>query len=233
MKQLTLWDNCWMWGDPFAEGGAQSDARYFYGNTYALLREVVKNEWVRTYSLWRKDTLDSRTNVDELLEVVYYLKEATDGQYKNVHEYIATRLGTSRQRVARLLKFVSIEIYLEETSLFGHIRQNMASISEAPDIMWKPSEKEIQRKKLSVARICAAGFDGCLGDSKSGKVPLCLPCHTKASQEYGLMLKYPEWLLAEIERIRNEHYKAACDACYEDYHGTMSIDELETYLDAG
>lgn len=232
MKQLTVWDDVWMWGNPLDEH-PHSDARYFHGNTYALLRDVIKNEWLRTYALWRRDTIDSKTDKDELLEVMYYLREATGGKYKNVHDYIAARLGCSRQRVARLLLLISIDIFQEEKSNFGHIDQNMASISVETDTTWKPSETAIQRKKLSVSRICAYGDKGCTGESKSGKVPFCLSCHKKASHKFGLMTSYPEWLLAEIERIRNEHYKLSVDACYEDHHGTISIDELESYLDAG
>ena len=229
MKQLSFWDDCWVWGNPLDEH-PHSYARYFHGNAYSLLREVVKNEWLRTYALWRAFTIDTRTDKDELLEVFYYFKEATEGNYKNVHEYIAARIGCSRQRVARLLSLVSIEIYQEEISSYGHIRQNVHSINERADTTWKPSPKEVRRKMAGIKRICAGGFDGCLEDSTTGKVPLCLPCHHKVNNQYGSM---PHWLLEEIKRIENEHYKAARDACYEDHHGTMSIDELESYLDAG
>jgi len=234
MKQLSFWDDCWMWGSEPLVKHPHSDARYFHGVSDTLLRKIIDREWIRTYSLWRRDMIAIKTDENELLEVMALFIEAHQGNYKNVQDYIAVRIGCSQPRVSRLLRMINIDIFLDEMNNYEYINQNMAFISsEAIDSTWKPSEKVIQRKKLSMPRICAGGFEGCTGDSTSGKIPLCLPCHKKASQDYGLMISYPHWLLAEIERIRNEHYKATVDACYEDHHGTMSIDELESYLDAG
>lgn len=232
MKQLSLWDGCWVWGNPLVEY-PHSDARYFYGDTYALLREVVKNEWLRTYTLWRRDLIATITDKNELLEVMYYLNEAIQDNYKNVQEYIGVRIGCDRFRVARLLRLISIDIFQEEIANYAHIAQNVHSISEGTIPSWKPSRSDIRRKMAGIKRICAGGFEGCTGDSRNGKVALCLSCHKQASRDYTLMTYYPHWLLEEIKRIENEHYKLSVDACHEDYHGTMSIDELETYLDAG
>lgn len=226
------WDDCNKWGTPLHQN-PHSDSRYFYGNTYALMRQVIQKEWLRTYTLWRRDLIDVKSNPDELLEVAYYLKEAIDGNYKNQHEYIAARLGCDRFRVMRLLRLISIDMFQEELGSSALLGQNVHSISEGAETTWRPSRADVRKKMAGIKRICAGGYDGCAGDSTTGKVSLCLSCHRKASEEYGLMTNYPHWLLEEIKRIENEHRKASVDACYEDYHGTVSIDELESYLDAG
>ena len=135
--------------------------------------------------------------------------------------YVAKSLGIHKSNASRLLKRAKIATFDE----------NVACIDESI-ITWTPAREIIDKKRLALPRICAGGWDRCTGETQTGLLPLCKPCHETALMEYGSTFHFPQWLNAEIRRIRVEHYNRAKDACYKDYYGTMSIEETETYLDA-
>ena len=148
---------------------------------------------------------------------------------KDIQSYIAHRLNTSQPRVSRLLTLASITKTGEELTDYEYEPVKTSFISDTSLTNWYPSQKQIKKKMASIPRICAAGYEGCKGTTNSGKLAICYPCHVKIIADGKGM---PQWAIEEESRIRRDHYKVAVDACFEDYYGTISIDEAESYLDA-
>jgi len=209
-----------------------SDSRFMYEAHYGLLRRVVDKEFGRTLTLWYQDCIQLKTDKDELLKVLALEHEAKRLNIQDIQEYIAVRIERSQPTVSRLLELISLAYTHNELTISEYLGDNVAFIGDGEEISWKPSRKEIERKKKSIPRICAGSFDGCKGESGNGALPLCKPCHQKALSQYGSSFMFPDWLQSEINRIRREHYELVKDACYKDYYGTASIEETEHYLDA-
>lgn len=133
--------------------------------------------------------------------------------------YVAKRLGIKQNSASELIKRAKIR----------YIDENFHSMDEGILITYNPTEQEIKRKMASIPRICAGSFDGCLGETRNGKVALCFPCHVRLKVEYPLI---PEWYISEAQRIESEHRKLAINACHKDHYGTVSIEEYESYMDA-
>jgi hypothetical protein len=228
---LRWYDDVRAWGNPHLKP-PKSDAVYFGEDTYTLMRDVIGAEFSRTYALWRQNKIQAHTNDEELLEVAALEIEAKKLNIKDVQIYIAVRIGCSQQRVSLLLQLISIDRMTDEYGNFWYTGSNLPFIGDGEEIQWSPPQEMIRKKKLAIPRICAGGFNNCSGDSTNGKVPMCFNCHTHALRNYGSSFDYPEWLQSEIRRIETEHYAAARDACYKDRYGTLSLDEVEFYLDA-
>ena len=127
-----------------------------------------------------------------------------------------------------LISFARIE---EEIRAYEYLGETSYGISEGQMQNWYPSKKEIEHKAASIPRMCAVGHKGCKGETRNGKVAICYNCHVKLKTESPFSL-LPDWIVSEEKRIRREHYKEAVNACFEDYYGTVSIDEYEYYSDA-
>lgn len=133
--------------------------------------------------------------------------------------YVASKLGIEPHSASELLKRAKIR----------HSSEKSHSINRG--LLYEPTKKEIRHKMAQLPRPCAAGYQGCRGNTQHGKVALCYPCHVKVKSNADDALM-PEWLISEIKRIESEHRKAAIEACYHDHYGTVSLDELENYLNA-
>lgn len=132
--------------------------------------------------------------------------------------YVANKLGISRGNASELLKRAKIRTF---DDFFDYIYRSTFKLGS-----WTPSEPMVQKMMKSKPRICAH----CGGETYDGAVPLCFPCHS----ELGSLREetWPEltrtWLPQEIARIRKEHRQWAIDACYKNYYGSISFDELDS-----
>lgn len=225
-KHRSKFDNVWQWGNPFLR---KSDARFLGGASYTVLRQIVAVEFLRTFTLWQNDIIRAETDESELIRVMFLERDAIRNDEKQVQAWIARQLNTSQARVSRLLLLASFLLMGAELTNYEYVATNTYSIDESQLTKWYPSQKEIEKKMASIPRICAAGYDGCKGHTNTGKLAICYPCHVKIVADGKGM---PRWAIEEETRIRRDHYHQAVNACFEDYYGTISLDEAEAYLDA-
>lgn len=227
-----IFDNVWFWGNPLLKP-PKSYASHLIDATYGVLRVVTSQNFARCLSHWRRDAMQVETNDYELLLVKLLEEQAINDGVANVQQYIADRLNPqcSARRVSRLLRLISIANMDDELATYGNIVETSYSMDDGGTASWYPSKQEIERKAASIPRICAGGMDGCLGETRNGKLALCYPCHVKLKTVSPFAL-LGEWYIQEENRLRREHYKQAVDACFKDHYGTISIDEYESYMEA-
>lgn len=229
-------DSVWTWGDPmgtatYPKGKPRSYADALVGSQWLNMRIVTRKEFYRTLYLWQ-DMLHRRNGDIDLLHKVLELDiEAKRLGITNVQEYIAEGIDRTRQAVSLYQQMIDMDAIQQELATnYLHNDEKLPSIYDGSEATnWQPSEKEIRKKRVSIPRMCAAGYDGCKGDTRHGKIAICYSCHVKVVNEGRGM---PEWLLEEMRRIERDHRKETINACYEDHYGTISIDEADSYLDA-
>ena len=228
-------DDVWLYGDPmgtatYPKGKPKSYADALVGSQWQVMRIVTRKEFYRTLYKWQELLHQRNGDIDLLHEVLKYDIEAKRNGISNVQEYIASRIDRTRQAVSLYQQMIDMNAIQDELATnYLHNDENSAFIIDGSQSTWQPSKRTVERKISTIPRDCAAGYDGCKGNTQNGKLALCYPCHVKVVNEGQGM---PEWLLSEMTRIRRDHYHQAVNACYEDYYGTMSLDEAETYLDA-
>lgn len=133
-------------------------------------------------------------------------------------KYVAERLGIGLRASQKLL--VRAKVFVLD-DFFHYIYRSAYKLGS-----WTPSERMVKKLMKSRPRICAH----CGGQTYDGSVPLCFSCHS----ELGTLREeaWPEltrsWLPQEIRRIEKEHRQWAIDACYKNYYGSVSFDELDT-----
>lgn len=232
---MSNFNNVWVWGDPmgastYPKGKARSYADDMLGSQWLVMRTVTRKEFYRTLQLWR-DLLHQRNgDIDLLHKVLEYDLEAKRLNVRNVQAYIADRVDRSQPAIHKYLQMIDIaalESELSNNYLYNDGKSHI--VYDSAVSTWKPSKAEIRLKMAHIPRDCAAGYDGCKGNTQNGKFAICYPCHVKVSNDGK---GFPEWLLSETRRIENDHRKYAVNACYEDHYGTISIDEADSYLDA-
>ena len=168
------------------------------------------------------------THEDELVEIALMEREAIDLKM-NPAQYIANRINKSTDTVYRLFDLIDMRILSEVLKTDFAERSNFLPLDSVTETSWKPSAEMIQRKRLSVPRMCAAGMPGCSAYTASGNYPLCLSCskHFPMDKQDTWDERTKKWLLPEIRRIENEHRNQVIEILYEEHNGMIDNDVYE------
>ena len=233
MSTPNPFDNVWFWGNPIIKP-PKSYASALIGDTYGNLRLVTSSNFGRLLPLWARALLEVQSDEVELLKAKLYEQEARSYGVPRIQEYIADKLGTSQQRVSRLLLLISIANMDEQLTDFGYDYVTSPSISESGIDSWYPSRKKIKAMMATMQKPCAATlsncYDLCFPQKRfSSKLPICPACHRELANDNSIT---PFWVLAEVTRIETQHRKEAIELCFKERYGTISIDEADSYLDA-
>lgn len=132
--------------------------------------------------------------------------------------YVSNQLGISRGNASELLKRAKIRTF---DDFFHYVYRSTYKLGS-----WTPSEPMVKKMMKSKPRTCAH----CGSHTYDGSVPLCFSCHSKLGtlRQEAWPERTQEWLPQEIRRIEREHRQWAIDACYQNYYGSISFDELDT-----
>lgn len=228
---LSKFDDVWTWGNPLASP-PQSDAATFEAFVFFKTMSVVvrRNFW-RTRPAWLRMCDHLQVHEDHLIEIAVLDREAKRLGFNPV-KYIAIRIGKSERTVYRLLELIDLTIAAEVLPMDFGEKSNFIPLDSSVDTSWRPSAEMIQRRRLSVPRMCAAGMPGCAGTTASGQYPLCLSCskHFPMDKQDTWEERTKKWLLPEIRRIENEHRNQVIEILYEEHHNMVSGD-VQEYAD--
>jgi hypothetical protein len=224
---LYQFDSVWTWGNPLL-APPKSDAAVF--ETFVFFKTmatVVQRNFWRTRRGWLRMLGHLNINEDHLIEIALLDREAKLLDM-NPAKYIANRIRQSVSTVYRYLELIDMTIAAEVLPTDFGEKSNFVPL-DSVDTSYKPSPEEIQRKRLSVPRICAAGMPGCVGTSISGNYPLCTVCakHFPMDKQDTWAAHTKLWLLPEIRRIEAEHRQQVVNLLYEEHYGMVDKDVFE------
>ena len=227
---LTRFDDVWTWGNPLLHP-PQSNAAEFEGYVfYRTMATVVRRNFWKTRRAWLRMCDHMQVHEDHLIEIAMLDREAKELDMNPVR-YIANRIGKSERTVYRYLELIDLTIAAEVLPTDFGEKSNFIPL-DSVDTSWKPSAEMIQRKRLAVPRMCAAGMPGCSAYTASGNYPLCLSCskHFPMDKQDTWEERTKQWLLPEIRRIENEHRNQVIEILYEEHHNMVSGD-VQEYAD--
>lgn len=220
-------DDVWTWGNPLLQP-PKSDAEHF--ETYVFYRTmatVIQRNFWRSRRAWLRILDHMQISEDHLIEVAILEREAKL-QGINAAKYVANRINKSVDTVYRLFDLIDFEIASHILPMDFAEKSNFLPL-DSVDTSWKPSAEDIQRKRLSVPRICAGGMPGCAETTISGNYPLCTVCakHFPMNKQETWAQHTRDWLLPEIRRIEAEHRQRVIEILYEEHHNMVNQDVYE------
>lgn len=226
----SQFDDVWMWGNPLLSP-PQSDAATFESFVfYRTMAIVVQRQFWQSRRVWLKMLGYLDVHEDHLIEIAMLDIEAKKLDHNPI-KFIANRIGKSEDTVARYLRLIDLRVMAEALPTDFAEKSNFLAL-DSVEKDWKPLSEDIQRKRMSIPRICAAGMPGCAGTTISGLYPLCTSCtkHFPMNKQDAWPERTKEWLLPEIRRIRNEHYQQVVNILYEE-HYNMVDDDVSEYAE--
>ena len=224
---MNRFDEVWVWGNPLMQP-PQSDRAAFESYVfYRTMAVVVQRNFWQTRRAWLHMCDHMQVHEDQLIEIAMLDREAKMLDL-NPAKYIANRINKSERTVYRLLELIDLTIAAEVLPTDFGEKSNFVAL-DSVEKEWKPSSEEIQRKRMSIPRTCAAGMPGCANTTISGLYPLCTACakHFPMDKQDEWPERTKEWLLPEIRRIRNVHYQQVVNILYEEHYGMMDGDVVE------
>lgn len=223
----SQFNDVWAWGNPLLSP-PQSDAAEFESLVYyRVMAIVVQRQFWQSRRAWLKMLNHMEINEDHLIEIAVLDREA---KWLNLNpvKYIANRIQKSERTVYRYLELIDLEIAAQVLPVDFGENSNFVAL-DSVERTWKPAPEDIQRKRMSIPRICAAGMPGCAGTTISGLYPLCTSCakHFPMDKQDTWDERTKKWLLPEIRRIRNEHYQQVVNILYEERYDMVDGDVHE------
>lgn len=227
MRYNTKFDDVWTWGNPLLQPRQSDRAEFESFVFYKTMAKTVQRNFWRTLPAWQRMCDHMQVHEDHLVEIALLDREAKRLNFNPV-KYIANRIDKSERTVYRYLELIDLTIAAEVLPTDFGEKSNFVALDSVKK-EWKPSREDIQRKRMSIPRTCAAGMPGCAGTTISGLYPLCTSCskHFPLDKQDKWEERTKEWLLPEIRRIRNEHYQQVVNILYEEHYSMVDGDVYE------